>query len=1491
MLHTRATAAAAAGAAAVSRGGPFSTVSPATPPAGGVPAHFEPLPPPRVKVVAMARRPLGPDGKLVSGDGDGTPASCTCCCCCCRRDAPYTFIVYQTPIPLPHTCAAPFARSQRSLSSHSRSSSASGAKRKFSGISDGEDGGEVRVASRRGGGGGSGVGASGGAGGGGVGGSGPVDASFVDGGAGGGGSGGGGGADGGGNAGGSGSAGSVHSARSLRRRVGSGDGAALTAAAAVAPTTEVDMTADLPHTSRSAEEANVLGAGGSPGLHALAAPVAAAAGALMVAAAAPGVAHRPPPMARVLGGGGGVDDDDMGVEVPGGGHDGSGSTGGGGGGGGGMDGWAVSATTGARVASPLRASLAAHMQTSLHIGGGMVVEGGAGVGAWEVVEHPLSTLPKRAALCVLAYLDATDLTRLYCTAHGRGATMVVPLTTPPPHALARVVAVSGDTASPLQGPPRLMHFDVQGAGDRLSSHAPRGAVTRADGGVGAAAGGSGSGGGSGSSSITAGSGGGGLSGRGLMAPPPPQLPPGRTLPSLQTREPPAAAAAAATLAASAAAAAAIESIRGRSAAAPESPAGPEGGSHGGVATRSLSNKRRGSCSGRSGGSGGSGGSGVSGGTGMSGAVGGLRLSAAPAMPPRAALMYALAMEEAKHRVVRVLRLEERAATPTASTALYGAAAVAAAAAAGAGAGAGGGAPLSTLHPDLTAHDRHPTLHLEVLAHRAQEAANWLEVAVEVGEWGRMRAEATALHAAGAAAAAAAISAAAAAAAAVGQLPGSSGARTLLPAALPSPDYWRMPDAGLEGEATLYDNMVRLRDKEDILARTFPHWSLYHRFIACDDDWELRMNWRQRLVDWLGSLMTHFGLLHPVLADAVALADRYIVEVGARVGRTTMQLLFLTAVVIAARVHRVPASVINELRTLAPEYGPSDYTSMESRMVAAMGTTSDRRASSSPAPAAGSGAAAASGTGAGTSTTAASNTAVTVATSASAGASVASLPAHRPVPAAPQGILARFSPDAVEPTMPTVQMVVITTPFAVAGHIICFMSRSWGEAIAPIVREALFLAMKYFDAQRFSPITIAVACVYLGLRARGLWGTPTATAWLRLTNATLQVDMFSVREAALLLAERAEAGSVLAVDSTARRELRAVFDRVNDPAVTAAATPAAVRAHVDALANCAAAAAVLGTPAGTPLPDWPVLLAADAGDAEAAYYEPWMGKPVASGEVNLSSVIDALVDSASAMQARQQNYERERERVRRRRARVAAASAAVAAAAAAGTFSGTPATAAKSSNAGGQAARSTGTTPAAAAGVGALNSSPPGAGTAPLPDLHPGMAVMMAMEGPPPHLTSALALPAIAAQPGMPLPPAGVFMHSALMAGAPAQWVPPRDMRLPAVAPAHAYGLAAGAGGARGIAMPAPVPVPPGAAAGGAAPILLATGVGGVPLPGVRAPGGGTPAMAAPAVDHAGVGGGGGAGGAGPGPGPSGVETGGGGRGGGPPRRHPAHRRE
>jgi hypothetical protein len=53
-------------------------------------------------------------------------------------------------------------------------------------------------------------------------------------------------------------------------------------------------------------------------------------------------------------------------------------------------------------------------------------------------------------------------------------------------------------------------------------------------------------------------------------------------------------------------------------------------------------------------------------------------------------------------------------------------------------------------------------------------------------------------------------------------------------------------------------------------------------------------WRRRLVEWIRNLNVHFQLLPPVLADAVALADRYIYSHG----RTKRLLLSTTIALIS-----------------------------------------------------------------------------------------------------------------------------------------------------------------------------------------------------------------------------------------------------------------------------------------------------------------------------------------------------------------------------------------------------------------------------------------------------------------------------------------------------------------------------------------------------------------------------------------------------------------
>lgn len=163
--------------------------------------------------------------------------------------------------------------------------------------------------------------------------------------------------------------------------------------------------------------------------------------------------------------------------------------------------------------------------------------------------------------------------------------------------------------------------------------------------------------------------------------------------------------------------------------------------------------------------------------------------------------------------------------------------------------------------------------------------------------------------------------------------------------------------GLEGDNVLVDNLVRLREKEDIASKVYPYRSLYHGYQTVEG-WEVRMGWRKRLVEWVRNLTQHFALAPPVFADAVALADRYVHAHGNSLGRSGMQLLYLTALCIASRVHRVAPQLVDRIRVIAPDYSPADYAAMEGRMVATMGSATAMATSAAASAAQGAAAAAA-----------------------------------------------------------------------------------------------------------------------------------------------------------------------------------------------------------------------------------------------------------------------------------------------------------------------------------------------------------------------------------------------------------------------------------------------------------------------------------------------------------------------------------------------------
>lgn len=118
----------------------------------------------------------------------------------------------------------------------------------------------------------------------------------------------------------------------------------------------------------------------------------------------------------------------------------------------------------------------------------------------------------------------------------------------------------------------------------------------------------------------------------------------------------------------------------------------------------------------------------------------------------------------------------------------------------------------------------------------------------------------------------------------------------------------------------------------VYPRAFPQWSMYHRLRAVDTgDFNAKMEWRQKLVQWLSNLRLHHGLRHVVLHDAIAIMDAHIAACGASMNQSEVQLLALTSLCATARVHHVPEDVIAKFQALAPNYHADSYAMMEENM--------------------------------------------------------------------------------------------------------------------------------------------------------------------------------------------------------------------------------------------------------------------------------------------------------------------------------------------------------------------------------------------------------------------------------------------------------------------------------------------------------------------------------------------------------------------------------
>jgi hypothetical protein len=107
------------------------------------------------------------------------------------------------------------------------------------------------------------------------------------------------------------------------------------------------------------------------------------------------------------------------------------------------------------------------------------------------------------------------------------------------------------------------------------------------------------------------------------------------------------------------------------------------------------------------------------------------------------------------------------------------------------------APLSCIHPRAIALDKYPDLPLSALQYKNKEPSSWLEVVNDIEHWQFLRKNVSSLHA---------------------NMLSSNNAAGY-------PERWSKLDAGLEPDHILFDNMAKLKEKEDILVRAYPFRSL------------------------------------------------------------------------------------------------------------------------------------------------------------------------------------------------------------------------------------------------------------------------------------------------------------------------------------------------------------------------------------------------------------------------------------------------------------------------------------------------------------------------------------------------------------------------------------------------------------------------------------------------------------------------------------------
>ena len=138
---------------------------------------------------------------------------------------------------------------------------------------------------------------------------------------------------------------------------------------------------------------------------------------------------------------------------------------------------------------------------------------------------------------------------------------------------------------------------------------------------------------------------------------------------------------------------------------------------------------------------------------------------------------------------------------------------------------------------------------------------------------------------------------------------------------------------------------------------------------------------------------------------------------------------MTSLCIAARISGTPEATLVRIRKIAHEYSDSDFVEMEGNMTALMSTTPNSS----------------SGANVG-------DTGI---------ATFETLSPERggrtvPIPTLPPGILSRFSPIGATLLPPDVELVILTTPMAIAGHLLDLLPALWVEKVVAVVQNLLFV---------------------------------------------------------------------------------------------------------------------------------------------------------------------------------------------------------------------------------------------------------------------------------------------------------------------------------------------------------------------------------------------------------------------------------------------------